>query len=241
MHMSVCVCVVGSPSGHAMISAAVWYQLAHAASAWLGAYTTGVAARVLVWTVFLLSLICVSVSRLFIATHFPHQVVLGSLAGFILARVIIQRRSLISLSLKAHVLAAVALVCGAFACYGLLLAAKMDPSSSVKLALKHCASRDWVHLDTTPFYSLFRASGTVLGLGMMSFIHVNDVTKLPVGRAAVGALVTLFVVQLYLRLPLVGVTNSILFYVLSCVRFAIFPCIALVSLRRWHNSFIFTE
>lgn len=37
--------------------------------------------RVLVWISFTIVLIAVNVSRLFIATHFPHQVVAGSITG----------------------------------------------------------------------------------------------------------------------------------------------------------------
>lgn len=37
--------------------------------------------RVLVWVSFTVVLVAVNVSRLFIATHFPHQVVAGSLTG----------------------------------------------------------------------------------------------------------------------------------------------------------------
>lgn len=39
--------------------------------------------RVLVWVSFSIVLLAVNISRLFIATHFPHQVLAGSLTGTI--------------------------------------------------------------------------------------------------------------------------------------------------------------
>lgn len=52
--------------------------------------------------------------------------------------------------------------------YWLLLFLKLDPAFSVPLAQKYCQDPSWVHLDTTPFYSLCRSTGTILGMSLVA-------------------------------------------------------------------------
>ena len=85
----------GSPSGHAMVTSAVscllvfWLMnsqketVLRQAQFWGRFFIT-----VTVWCVLFTILVLVSVSRVFIATHFPHQVFLGIVIGLIVASVV---------------------------------------------------------------------------------------------------------------------------------------------------------
>ncbi|OUC47830.1 PAP2 family protein [Trichinella nativa] len=125
----------GSPSGHAMITASVWYII-------VWGYVTFIVGRsrkraILTksaWFMYLLLLIMVAVSRLYIATHFPHQVMLGSIIAFLV--------------------------------YVFMILLGVEPDWSVKMAMKWCQNREWVHLNTTPLNALFRDTGAIIGLGL---------------------------------------------------------------------------
>ena len=51
----------------------------------------------------------------------------------------------------------------AWATYALLQALGINPQWSLALALKHCAFREWVHLDTSLFYALVRDLASLIG------------------------------------------------------------------------------
>lgn len=57
----------GSPSGHAMITAAIFYIICDYIS------TKKRILHVPIWTSYVLMIVSVSISRLYIAAHFPHQ------------------------------------------------------------------------------------------------------------------------------------------------------------------------
>ncbi|RXM29041.1 Glucose-6-phosphatase 2 [Acipenser ruthenus] len=73
----------GSPSGHAMGSSCVWYVMVTSALSFTRAHRDNSQNKLhrltwsVLWTAFWVIQVSVCVSRVFIATHFPHQVVLG--------------------------------------------------------------------------------------------------------------------------------------------------------------------
>ncbi|TFK14637.1 monocarboxylate transporter 10 [Platysternon megacephalum] len=77
----------GSPSGHAMGSSCVWYVMVTAALSYTVRWKDEAAITLhrltwsFLWSVFWIIQISVCVSRVFIATHFPHQVILGVIGG----------------------------------------------------------------------------------------------------------------------------------------------------------------
>ncbi|XP_014746402.1 PREDICTED: glucose-6-phosphatase 2 isoform X3 [Sturnus vulgaris] len=77
----------GSPSGHAMGSSCVWYVMVTAALSYTVRWKDKSAVTLhrltwsFLWSIFWIIQISVCISRVFIATHFPHQVVLGVFAG----------------------------------------------------------------------------------------------------------------------------------------------------------------
>ena len=166
----------GSPSGHAMVTSAVLCILAlHVMSSLketillqthllLRYFTT-----VTVWSLFLTVVSLVSVSRIFLATHFPHQVVQGTVIGVILAffvRKNISKLLKVAYSFSYCAAFSLALVAITLVSHVILSFLVYDPSISVMKAKKWCIKASYIHLDTTPFYALVRDSGATLGLGI---------------------------------------------------------------------------
>ncbi|KHJ43233.1 PAP2 family protein [Trichuris suis] len=72
----------GSPSGHAMITASVWYIIVWAYIKYVvRQYRRRYKLSLGAWLLYAVLLVLVAISRLYIATHFPHQVLLGSAIG----------------------------------------------------------------------------------------------------------------------------------------------------------------
>ncbi|XP_043086903.1 glucose-6-phosphatase 3 [Puntigrus tetrazona] len=162
---STCETGPGSPSGHVMVSAAVWWVVVSSlASCVLGRSGSKILAVVpyLLYAVFLG---CVGLSRIFILAHFPHQVVSGLLTGVFLG-VVLERSVPEHRPLSFFFLVSVALVLGALVTHGALQKIGVDLSWSVSLAKRWCSRPEWVQMDTAPFSSLSRAAGALLGLGL---------------------------------------------------------------------------
>lgn len=79
----------------------------------------------------------------------------------------------------------------------------VDPSWSVKFALKWCDNRDWVHLNTSPLSALFRNSGAIIGLGIARLFDTGIVNILHRdGTEIVTAAIALAAGQICAWLPL---------------------------------------
>ncbi|XP_076603262.1 glucose-6-phosphatase 2-like [Chaetodon auriga] len=170
----------GSPSGHAMGSSCVWYVMITAALNFTrpSSAVTSVQSfqrwvvilfrllRSCLWMAFWVIQISVCVSRVFVATHFPHQVILGLLAGMLVAEAFDHIPSVYNASLKAYLQINVFLFSFAICFYLILKSTDIDPLWSVTKAKKWCANPDWIHLDTTPFAGLVRNLGALFGLGL---------------------------------------------------------------------------
>ncbi|CAG5865569.1 unnamed protein product [Menidia menidia] len=164
----------GSPSGHAMGSSCVWYMMI--TSALNFARPSSVSSvrsvqrfhvlRSCLWMTFWVIQISVCLSRVFIATHFPHQVIFGLVTGMLVAEVFDHIPSVYNASLKVYLQANVFLLSFAMCFYLLLKLMDIDPLWSVNKAKKWCANPDWIHLDTTPFAGLVRNLGALFGLGL---------------------------------------------------------------------------
>uniref|UniRef100_A0A672R225 Glucose-6-phosphatase catalytic subunit 1 n=1 Tax=Sinocyclocheilus grahami TaxID=75366 RepID=A0A672R225_SINGR len=138
----------GSPSGHTMGAAGVYYQLCSVCHHHSKLYITKNA-------------VYVSLSRVFIAAHFPHQVIAGVVSG--------QLHS----SLKNYVHTILCLVFIALGPYALLDAPSIDPYWSLMKAQKWCNQPEWVHLDTTPFAGLLRNTRALFGLGLSLHLPIQ--------------------------------------------------------------------
>ncbi|XP_075334638.1 glucose-6-phosphatase 2-like [Odontesthes bonariensis] len=164
----------GSPSGHAMGSSCVWYVMITSALNFarpsslssVRSFQRFHLLRSCLWMAFWVIQISVCLSRVFIATHFPHQVILGLAIGMVVAEVFDHIPSVYNASFKVYLQANVFLLTMAVCFYLLLKLLDIDPLWSVNKAKKWCANPDWIHLDTTPFAGLVRNLGALFGLGL---------------------------------------------------------------------------
>lgn len=177
----------GSPSGHAMVTAAVWYIIFDAL---LNKHNRTQSKSSLVakmcWALYTLMVCAVSLSRIYLAAHFPHQCLLGMIMG-VAVGMLVSHCDTNSVSRRGYIFGALGMFATAMVTYALLLAAGFNPSWSVERALKWCAKREHVHLDTTPFFSMMRYLGFFLGMGLglhsstyqlAERMHVNNKARL---------------------------------------------------------------
>lgn len=160
----------GSPSGHAMVTAAVWYIIfdallsKHNRSNQSSSGKSSSLVAKMAWALYTLMVCAVSLSRIYLAAHFPHQCLLGMIMG-VAVGMLVSYCDTDSVSRRGYILGVVGMFATAMVTYALLLAAGFNPSWSVERALKWCAKREHVHLDTTPFFSMMRYLGFFLGMG----------------------------------------------------------------------------
>ncbi|XP_077993124.1 glucose-6-phosphatase 2-like [Glandiceps talaboti] len=231
----------GSPSGHAMVTASVWFIMVHAynvhhagnnhqqnksekghsQTAWL------------TWLLFTVVMTMVALSRLFIATHFPHQVVLGTIVGMLLGMTC-SRASTDDLQLIAYIIGSVLILVTAIGLFFILQALNLNPGWSIPLAMKWCAKPEYIHLDTTPFFALSRDAGCVLGLGVITvMLTAKCPDRLKQSIDFLGSVIAILGCVLYClvieSIPLPQ-SNILLFYIYGFVKNSFIP-IGVVCLR----------
>ena len=194
----------GHPSGHAMVTAAVWYIIL---SSLYQAYVnygqqqrqqqeqqqpqklqedkhqhqqvakhneSTSAIKCATWALYGALLLLVSVSRVFLGCHFPHQCLAGAALGLLVAKFISSRQNI---SPTDYVAASVLLFTTAFGTFGLLQALGLDPNWTIRLATTHCVKREYIHLDTAPFFSIMRYCGFALGCGLGLMLPLKGYAK----------------------------------------------------------------
>uniref|UniRef100_UPI00398EEC52 glucose-6-phosphatase catalytic subunit 1-like isoform X5 n=1 Tax=Pristiophorus japonicus TaxID=55135 RepID=UPI00398EEC52 len=161
----------GSPSGHAMGSAGVWYVMV---TAFLASMlrrgkvnmNNNLCLRAFLWGVFWVIQVCVCVSRVFVATHFPHQVFLGVISGMVVAELFGRIKAIYNATLRQYLKITLFLFSFALGFYLLLKVLGVDLLWSLEKAQRWCARAEWIHIDSTPFASLVRNMGALFGLGL---------------------------------------------------------------------------
>ncbi|KAM9716678.1 glucose-6-phosphatase catalytic subunit 1-like [Menidia menidia] len=160
----------GSPSGHAMGSAGVWYVMVTALLSVAAEKKCPTSSYKLLrgglWALVALVELVVGMSRVYMAAHFPHQVVAGAITGILVAEVVSRQKWIYSASLNQYFFTTLFLTTFAVGFYLLLRALGVDLLWTLEKAQKWCVRPEWVHLDTTPFASLLRNMGTLFGLGL---------------------------------------------------------------------------
>ncbi|XP_061562096.1 LOW QUALITY PROTEIN: glucose-6-phosphatase catalytic subunit 1-like [Phycodurus eques] len=164
----------GSPSGHAMGAASVYYTLVTSILAIAATKkkhggrksSNNSYLKAVLWTVFWGVQVCVCLSRVFIAAHFPHQVVAGVITGMIVAEAFNRTQWIYRASMKKYFYTTLFLTSFAVGFYLLLRVVGVDLLWTLDKAQRWCARPEWVHLDSTPFASLLRNMGTLFGLGL---------------------------------------------------------------------------
>ncbi|XP_072549541.1 glucose-6-phosphatase b [Salminus brasiliensis] len=160
----------GSPSGHAMGAAGVYYAMVTSLMPVLlkgdGDPVKKWCVHGCLWMLFWAIQIAVCLSRIFIAAHFPHQVITGVVTGIAVAKVFNRASWIHSATLRSYFNTTFFLLSFALGLYTLLDATSIDPHWSLVKAQRWCLHPDWVHLDTTPFAGLLRNTGALFGLGL---------------------------------------------------------------------------
>ncbi|XP_007572116.1 glucose-6-phosphatase-like [Poecilia formosa] len=160
----------GSPSGHAMGVAGVWYVMV---TALLSIAKEKQCPSVLysllqisLWTLMVVVVLIVCMSRVFMAAHFPHQVIEGVITGIVVAGMVSKKKWIYSASMSKYLLITLFLTFFAIGFYLLLKIVSVDLLWTLDKAQKWCIKPEWIHLDTTPFASLLRNMGSLFGLGL---------------------------------------------------------------------------
>ncbi|XP_028662188.1 glucose-6-phosphatase 2-like [Erpetoichthys calabaricus] len=219
----------GSPSGHAMCSSCVWYLMVTSALRYkdnppnqLYWVTWSV-----LWTTFWVIQISVCISRVFIATHFPHQVVLGVFAGMLVAEVFQHMPCIQTANLQVYLKISLLLLSTALSFYLTLKMINVDLLWSVTKARKWCANPEWVHLDSSPFAGLVRNLGVLFGLGLginsqMFNQSCKGKNSCKTGFKVACMAGTLAALQLY-EFVTIPTQAELLFYVLTFCKSSVVP------------------
>ncbi|XP_048095490.1 glucose-6-phosphatase 2-like isoform X1 [Alosa alosa] len=225
----------GSPSGHAMGSSCVWYVMITSAVNFTRPHSDTTCQESqrfrlvwsFLWIAFWVIQISVCVSRVFIATHFPHQVILGVLAGMLVAEAFEHIPSIHTASFKVYLQTSLFLFSFALSFYFLLKLIHIDLLWSISKAKKWCVNPEWIHLDTTPFAGLVRNLGALFGLGLainsqMFLKSCKDKNSYKTRFKLTCVAATLTTLQLY-DLIKVPTHTEVLFYTLSFCKSAVVP------------------
>ncbi|KAK2522280.1 glucose-6-phosphatase 3 [Columba livia] len=219
----------GSPSGHCMIMGAALWPLVTLLTSLASRRSRSLALRLSPFVAYVLLLIVLGLSRVFVLAHFPHQVLGGILAGAALGWGL-QGRTPTSRPAWFFLAAALALLLGTLALHRALLAAGVDVDWSIALATKWCASPAWLRRDTRPFASVCRDAGSSLGLALAAALPLHRGQPLAPRQRLAGAALALGAMQGLHRLP--QPEDATLWYGASILRYAAAPWLVTSLLPR---------
>lgn len=234
----------GSPSGHAMGAAGVWYVMV---TATLACATEKQCPPLLykflqlgLWGLMGLVLLLVCMSRVYVAAHFPHQVIAGVFMGLLVATVVSGRKSIYTASMTTYFFITLFLTSFGVGFNALLEALGVPLHWTLELARRWCVNPEWAHLNSTPLASLLRNMGSLLGLGLGLHSPLN--TEIKKTKSSPGFKVGSILVSLFLLQLLDGWTLSTehlaTFYFLSFFKSAVALLIP-TTLVPWALSWVF--
>ncbi|XP_018553148.1 glucose-6-phosphatase catalytic subunit 1-like isoform X2 [Lates calcarifer] len=225
----------GSPSGHAMGAAAVCYTMMSSLLATVlkkeGQRVRKWCVRVSLWMLFGCVQMCVCLSRVFVAAHFPHQVITGVIIGILVAECLSRAQQIFKARLHSYLIISLLLLSLALLLYACLQLVGINLLWSVEKARRWCHQAEWVSMDTSPLASLFRNTGTLLGLGLGLHSPLHSLTnRAAFSKGTDGAIyrficssVTLVLLQLFDSAFQPPVYSGALFYLLSFCKSATVP------------------
>lgn len=222
---STCETGPGSPSGHAMVTAAVWWVVVSTVRRAIQSKTNSTLIAAVPYLFYVALLIAVGLSRIYILAHFPHQVVAGSITGLSLG-VVLGQRVPEGRPLLFFCRISLGLMLGTVLFHVALQQIGVDLSWSIPVAKKWCSSSEWIRLDTTPFSSLTRDCGALLGLGLAQYWRPRG-WSLPLAPRALSLAFSSMGLYHVNRLPL-PVMPQELFYCLLFLKFVIVPQLVMV-------------
>ncbi|XP_057682360.1 glucose-6-phosphatase 3 isoform X2 [Corythoichthys intestinalis] len=224
-YSSTCENGPGSPSGHAMVTAAVWYVVASSLHSYLYRRNCSIpwtyAPYVLYGT--LLAVVCIS--RVFVLAHFPHQVFTGSIAGLLLG-IYLLRRVPERRPLQFFMALTSSLMIGTLALNAALRTMGVDLSWSMALAKKWCKHSEWVRPDVATLTSLSRDCGALLGMGLAQHWKPGG-WQLARGPQALSLVLSYIALYFVCSAPL-PLRSPVLYYTLFSVKFTLVPLIVVM-------------
>ncbi|XP_041087487.1 glucose-6-phosphatase 3 isoform X2 [Polyodon spathula] len=219
----------GSPSGHSMVTAAVWLVMMTSLSSHLQSRSRSPVLKVLPVLLYLLVLLVVGISRVFTLSHFPHQVVTGCITGAVLGYIVIQHVPE-GKPLRFFALSTLGLLLGALLLYWCLELGGVNLSWSIELAQKWCVQPEWIRLDTAPFSSLTRDTGALLGLGLALYLKPGG-WELPLAPRALSLAFSSMALYHLNRLAL-PTYPPLLFYCLFFIKNGLVPLFVMAVVPR---------
>jgi len=172
----------------------------------------------------------VLISRVLIACHFIHQVLLGLVVVVLFSAAYKDLNTWLGeASFGILLMMSLCSGFGAFFIYYVWTWLGFDPSFSIPLAEKYCANHNWVHLDSTPYLSVMRSSGSLFGLAISKLIRQYIKLSKMYTNGPSSVILTIVVLYLWNSVPMAGAQISlILFYILSFIRYAALPFLVTV-------------
>ncbi|XP_051959113.1 glucose-6-phosphatase 3 [Xyrauchen texanus] len=222
---STCETGPGSPSGHAMVTGAVWWVIVSSLASYFHALTGSKVLAAVPYLFYAFFLGCVGLSRIFILAHFPHQVIAGLLTGVILG-VYLNRTVPEFRPLSFFLRYSMTLLFGALLVHAALQNIGIDLSWSISLAKKWCSHSRWIRMDTAPFSSLNRDAGALLGLGLAQYCKPGGWALHWIPRTLCLALSSLALYYVS-SFPLPTVP-PLLYYSLFFLKYTIVPLVVMV-------------
>ncbi|XP_053550391.1 glucose-6-phosphatase 3 [Bombina bombina] len=223
---STCETGPGSPSGHCMITGAALWPVLTTVTTLLSQRRVQ---RLLPLILYILLMVGVAVSRVFILAHFPHQVLAGILTGVFLGH-ILQRDIPVDRSFGFYALASLLLLLGALLINWVMSTIGFDLSWSIHLATKWCSKPEWIRIETRPFSSMTRSAGSALGLGLA--LHCPLYDRFHRDNASwrertVSLFLSLFFLKILnsLQFP---ISTPLYFYSLNFLRHSLCPLAAII-------------
>lgn len=222
-HMT-CETGPGSPSGHAMVTSAVWFVVISCLLKDVKSLRNPITSTLL-WLTYLLSIVAVSVSRLYLAAHFPHQTMLGAVIGLILG-IYVNQLDVEKFKRSSYVLGTIGMFSSAMITYYIIRnVLNIDPMWTLDNALKYCIRRDYVHLDTTPFFSMMRYCGFFFGMGLGlatdQFKHVSK-SRVSINMKIVMVILSFMLCKVSEKISL-PIFNMALFYTMAFLLNTLLP------------------
>ncbi|XP_033098021.1 glucose-6-phosphatase-like [Anneissia japonica] len=236
----------GNPSGHCLVTMAVWFIMMSALSADLEKTALKQPAKkpanlkeereadkkvvspAIPWGLLAALAVLVCISRVFIATHFPHQTLIGVVIGVIVG-IAVDRMDVTKVGLKTYITVTIFLASAVVGQCLLMQQLGVDPNWTLQLAAKWCARQEWVHLDTTAFFSIARDLGALFFVGLMQYLPIRPkgvLSSLPMFLTMVSSVVLSQVLE---KIPL-QVDNITLFYILGGLKYGlILSCVVLIN------------
>ncbi|XP_071943289.1 glucose-6-phosphatase 3-like [Antedon mediterranea] len=237
----------GSPSGHCMVTIAVWFIMMAALAADLEKTVTAqqsvapkpanlkeereadkkIISPAIPWGLLAAVGFTVSLSRVFIATHFPHQTIIGLVVGVIIG-IAINKIDVTKFDLKTYTMVTIFIGGSVVGQCVLMEQLGYDPTWSIKLAAKWCPKSEWVHLDTTAFFAISRDLGSLFFVGLtQSLLRPKETLSSP-GKF-LALVFSVSVCQLIEMVPL-DVEDSTLFCCLGALKYgAIASCVIIIN------------